>query len=1221
MIKKKKRKQYSPLHTHTFFSFRDCSIRINELVADAYKKGFSSIAVTDHGSMHGTMKLINETVKAGRKVLEGELKSRDVNSEVIEKVLSAIPKRRLLQHCYNDAPKLIALAESDEAIMESILVAIEKEVKPIIGVEAYVIPDSYENNADKTLAKKRYHLILLAKSEEGYYQIAKAVCESHKHQLITPKSVFPRMTHSVLEECFLGGDEVIALSGCIQGEVPSLLLAGEYELAKERAIFYEDIFGKGNFYLEIQDHGMEEEFHLLPLLTKLSEETGIKLVATNDAHFLEPSGAQVRDILVANRFMKTIYDENFDKTLDTLDQKTEAQMLKLFPDHEDAVYESGRIADLCNCELPLENKYLVFPLPEGETEKSYLRKLAEAGMAKRYPLLAKESKESQDMMWTRFEYELDIIDRQHYNGYLLSVQDFINYGKSIGMVGPGRGSAAGSLICYLIGITDVDPIKYDLVFERFLNPDRVSAPDIDIDFDETRDEVIEYVKRKYGANKVSKIMTVGTYAARAAIKAVGRALNIPYDICDKIAKMIPQKPGITLDKVLAENALLKEEYDADKTVRRLIDEAKRIEGLGANTGVHPAGIIIADRPVDDCVPLLYDKKKDIWITQLDKDECEADAGLLKMDFLRLENLTTMKMAIKEIKKAYGVDLDLLAIDYEDPRVYKEIFQAGNTKGVFQFESGGMVDLLKRFKPKCFEDIILLVAAYRPGPMQYLEEIINVKRGKKAEYIIPEMEKILGVTYGKPIYQEQIMKIFSDIAGFSLGVADIIRRAMSKKKLKELEGYLPKFQEALIRNGAKIEDAETFKDEMMNFAEYAFNKSHAAAYSVVSYQTAYLKCYYPKEFMAGVLTSSLLKDKKKLPIYLAEARKMGFEILVPCINSSDINFTPVKEGIRFGMCGIKNVGAAGQTIVDEREENGPYKDFEDLIQRIARRDPKGLNKTAIESLIMSGAFSEVSSMNKNQLMYNSKAYIDRVKKLENDFNQNDQICFEGMYELGVNSFRFETELQEYGKEYILEQEFELLSCYLSGHPLDSIKDILEKNADVAIAEIDETMDGSHITVAGQISSFALLNRKTDGAEMGRFVIEDLTGKVDAIAFTKAFAKSKNLIANNAVVELKGKVMVDSEENEFGEVTILGIQISVEEVSVLSANKNIYVDLCDGNQWEEIKHIFEAESGKSDVIARINGKIYSTGLKSHLSDYVRSELVNKKVFFQEVAKGIA
>lgn len=1155
------------LHSHSEFSFRDACMSVETYVKKVKALGMKACALTDHGNMHGVYKFFKTAKKEG--------------------------------------------------------------IKPIVGVEAYVLP--YKEMADSENTAERhikYHLTLLAKDEKGYLQLAKATT---KAQLLKDRKTYPRMTYDDMKTLFVGG-HVVALSGCVQGELSQILLDRDnpnaYEEAKQKALFYQDIFGEGNYFIEIQNHGIDLELEVLPKLVQISKDTGIPLVATNDAHYAEKQDSEVRDWVVALRFGQKVSDPDFQRDCGELYVKSAQEMANLFSAYPEAVENTLKIADMCNFEFRREKRFPHFRVPDGKTEDEHLRDLAYEGLYKRFPDFEDYSQEEKDKMVQRIEHELGVISKLNYAGYHLITQDFLQEGRRIGMVGPGRGSAVGSFVCYLIGITDINPLPYDLVFERFLNEDRVSDPDIDSDFCDRREDVIEYVKKKYGNESVCSIVTFGSMAARAAIRNVGRVTGRPLDLCDLVAKMVPNKPGITLDEAIEENPDLKKAVQEDASVRTLIEDAKKFEGLVIQSGVHAAGVIIADSDISDYVPLMFDEEENLWICQFDKYDVE-ELGLLKMDFLGLKNLTIIKRTLEDIERNHGVKMTIYDIPLDDQRVYKEIFSAGKTKAVFQFESSGMVQLLKRFQPEKFEDLILLNAAYRPGPLQYLDQIIEVKYGKrKPKYIVKELEEILSVTYGSPIYQEQIQRIFHRIAGFSLGVADIIRRAMANKDLRSLERYLPAFKEALIKLGASKEEADRFANELMEFAKYAFNKSHSTAYAYLAFITAWLKLYYPVEYMANAIS---LSTTKELPVYIKEARDIGIPVLPPSINESGKLFTPTKAGtIRFGLSSIKNVGKSADEIIAEREANGPYQSMRDFAERqIKVRGGRALYKQVRESLILTGAFDEFA-YNRKQTLQGSEKLVDALKEVRD--RQKILDAFRGEYSAKIKEakengcderefdklirkvdrmlnarirnldkanqnlqeFQFDSTVPEFEKSELLRLERELIGFYASGHPLDDYQAIIQEKSELTIGDIDEEHDGRMVLIVGQISDFKQLYRKRDGAAMGKFLLEDLTGTIEAIAFTKAYAKFQSNIVNNEIVVVQGRVQAEVERDEEGEIIHSDIQLVVQEVSPITFDRKVYVKIPNVFAWDMAKEVVLRHEGSAPLYVYVTDQkqIYKT-----------------------------
>lgn len=1185
---------FGHLHVHSEYSLKDSPVKVGEIIDRAMNLGQNFIAITEHGNMHSVLKFYNACMDTSKKLVKKAGADLGIDDKVLSEIIELIPRGKNMKQALRDVPKL---KQYEEKYPDLIKAVVKREVKPILGVEAYVIPSKEMiESEDKSVSTTRHHLVLLAKDEVGYRQLIKAVSMSYLYQHKTQKSVFPRMTYELMREHFSGG-HIIALSSCIQGEVPELILDGKYNEAKEKALFYQSLFGEGNFYLELQNHGLPEELEVLPHLVKISKETGIPVVATNDVHYANKEQARVRDMVVAMRLETTISDEGFEPDCRELYVKSYEEMIELFKDIPEAVHNTVNIAEQCNVEFKKEKRFPKYDVPDEKSEEEYLIQLANEGVYKRFPEFDSWKDKYKKLVLDRMNRELKTINKLHYAGYHLIVQDFINKGKSIGLVGPGRGSAVGSLVCYLIGITDVNPLKYDLIFERFLNEERVSDPDIDTDFGSNRDEVIEYVRNKYGYNAVCNIVTFGTLAARASIRYAGRVTGKPLSLCDRIAKMVPNKPGITLYKAMEENPDLKVEYESHRSVRDLIDDALLIEGLVVQTGIHAAGIIIADRDISDYIPIMYDQKEDTWVTQLDMIECEAE-GLLKMDFLGLENLTVIENTLKDIERIHGRKISLYDIDLNNKEevneVIRNIFAKGRTKAIFQFESVGMRSLLKRFQPSSIEDLILLNAAYRPGPLQYLDEIINIKhKRQKPYYICPSMRTILELTYSKPIYQEQIMRMFNQIGGFSLGESDIIRRGMAKKHIEEIEKYLPQFKEKLIEAGAKPKDAEKFCEELIDFANYAFNKSHSAAYAIIAYYTAWLKHFYPEEYMANVLSRA---SSEKLPIYIKECRDMGIEVLPPSVNDSGRSFTPVGKGvIRFGLYGVKYVGKACDDILEVRESSGKFTSLKDFINKMVKVSSRAVNKRVIESLIMTGALDEFG-LNRRQMMDGCSEYVKNLKEyIKKKETAKRKETIERARQKAEKP-HFNPDIPEYSKDYILEKEKELIGFYASGHPLDDYSRVIDEKADVMVGDIDEDSNQNYVTLVGQINSFQPLFRKRDGKAMGKFTLEDLTGEIDCICFTKVYEEYKDHIVEGSVVVLKGRVMADVERDaETNEVINAEIQISVSEVVPVESEQRIYVKLDTIFDWtDKAKPIFDQYPGLDTLYVHFNmeDQVYET-----------------------------
>ena len=922
-------------------------------------------------------------------------------------------------------------------------------------------------------------------------------------------------------------------------------LGDVYEQAKSVAIRYNEIFGQGNFFLEIQDHGIPEELVVKNSFIRMSKETGIPLTVANDVHFKSPEFARKRAIVAALRYPSwTIQDIIGQQGNDQLYFKSNEEMKKLFSDIPQAIENTSRIAEMCNV---FYKKELHFPNFEdttwGLTPEEYLRKIAKDNIINRYPDYNEWNEDVKTSFQKRFEYELNIINKMGYASYIAIVQDFINFSKrqfSENSVGPGRGSGAGSLICYLIGITNVDPLRYGLIFERFLNPERVSLPDIDVDFATSiRDKVVGYVANRYAykgnywagkelSGTTCNIYTEGTLAARSAIRQVGKVTGVSLAVCDQIAKLIPAVPKMTLKKALNEEPALKELYDTDTQIKCLVDDAILVEGIPVQTGIHAAGVIIADKPVNEYAPMFYNIDTNCWVIQFDMVSCEADAGLIKMDFLALKNLDILLRASRFIAATQKKAINFKVVNKaDDANVIDSIYAHGKTNGVFQFESGGMKQTLKSFIPHSIDDIILLNAAYRPGPMQYIPQVTDVKFNRKeAEYIVPEMAAILDVTYGSPIYQEQIQQIFHNIAGFSLGQADIIRRAMSKKHLDELEAAKDGFFKGFFKKGAKKEDIEAFWTQLLDFANYAFNKSHAAAYSILSYYTAYVKHYFPVEYMASLLSYSSNED---LTLYSKELKDLGIKLLGPDVNKSVVYTAPNANGqIRYGLMHIKGVASAANKIVEERKKKifTSYKDF------IVRCVVAGISKTAVEGLIKSGALDSLLEVSRQTALMSVaeelKACRNSFKKAE--FNNDDEAC---AFLMNPENFTLPkpTIIPEFSNEEILKLEKEVTGIYVSGHPLTKYEDIIGQQNTSKIADI-EPVKNQEVSLTGYISSYRKMKTKKDNKEMCSFVLEDETGEVEVIVSAFAYKKFSSQFCEGGIVTITGKLSVET--NDEGDV---------------------------------------------------------------------------------------
>lgn len=1028
----------------------------------------------------------------------------------------------------------------------------EEGIKPIIGCEIYTT----ENRLDKSGGRgenETNHLLLLCKNDLGYHNLIKIVSAGFTDGFYYK----PRVDTEILKK-YKGG--IIALSACLAGEIPKALLSGNFDRAKEITKEYKEIFD--SFYIELQDHGIEEQKKLNPLLVKLAKETDTPLAATNDTHYILREDAKNQDVLLCIQTGKTLDDDNRMRfETDEFFLKSEEEMRALFPYAPEALENTNKIAEECNFEFEFGKRHLPeFDVPDNGDPFLYLQSLCNKGLNERY-------KSPTEDLYERLNYELGVIRQMGFTDYFLIVWDFINYAKKNSIpVGPGRGSAAGSIVSYTLGITDIDPIRYNLIFERFLNPERVSMPDIDIDFcPKRRGEVINYVIEKYGAENVSQIGTFGTMKARGAIRDCGRVLGIPYAEVDTIAKMVPMDLGMTLDLAL-ENPKLKEAYNSSEQVRTLVDTARAVEGLPRNVGTHAAGVVIAGKSVSSYVPI--QRSEDIISTQYTKDTVE-ELGLLKMDFLGLRNLTVIDDTVK-IAKSMGIDIDIKNIDYNVPEVYEMISQ-GDTDGVFQLESGGMRSFMKRLIPKNIEDITAGIALYRPGPMDFIPTYIKNKTNpNNITYKHPLLKDILEVTYGCIIYQEQVMQIVRNLAGFSMGRADEVRRAMSKKKEKEMKRARQSFiygednddgtvrYMGCVRNGIDEKTAEKIFDDMDAFAKYAFNKSHAAAYSFVAYQTAYLKCLYPAQFMAALI-SSVMDNSNKVAAYINNCTQKGIKILPPDINKSHADFSVEGNNIRFGLTTIKNVGDTFvRNCVAEREKNGKFKSLRDFVSRMIGE----LNKRSVECLIKSGAFDSLGA-SRAQFLSVYEEVIDSESRAGKN-NIVGQLTFFG--EDDSKEDIFPEKVHEYTKRELLNMEKEVAGIYMSAHPLDEYRDAIQKLNFVTCGSVaasgenedSEFSDGSEISLVGIIS----LRRDKltrSNTNMAFITLEDFTGSIEVIVFPKVLARFDSILSENDIVLIHGrldikdeepaKIILDSASPFTGASSVLSIKLSDENLKKL------------------------------------------------------------------------
>ena len=1017
-------------------------------------------------------------------------------------------------------------------------------IKPILGCEVYVAPGSrFDKTPGNSSEDRYYHLVLLAENQTGYQNLMKIVSKG----FVDGYYYKPRVDMEVLEKYSEG---IIALSACLAGEVQKFLLRGMYAEAMEAAKRYENIFGKNNFFLELQDHGMQEQGMVNQQLLRLSQDTGIELVATNDVHYTYADDEKPHDVLLCIQTGKKLADE--DRMRYEGGQyfvKSEDEMRALFPYALEAIENTQKIADRCNVDFEFHvTKLPKYDVPDGYTAWEYLNKLCFEGLHQKY-----ENPEGE--LTERLTYELNTIKNMGYVDYFLIVWDFINYARTNGiMVGPGRGSAAGSIVSYTLGITNIDPIKYQLLFERFLNPERVSMPDIDIDFCyERRQEVIDYVVRKYGAENVAQIVTFGTLKAKAVVRDVGRVMDLPYALCDSISKMIPNDLGMTLDKALDASTELRELYQKDAQVQELIEVSKRLEGLPRHSSMHAAGVVICQEPVDEYVPLSLGSDGSVT-TQFVMTTLE-ELGLLKMDFLGLRTLTVIRDAVRLIEKNTGKKIDIDHIDYNDKAVLDSI-GTGKTDGVFQLESAGMKSFMKELKPQSLEDIIAGIALYRPGPMDFIPQYIKGKNDQNAiTYDCPQLEPILKATYGCIVYQEQVMQIVRDLAGYTLGRSDLLRRAMSKKKADVMEKERQNFvygnpEEGVpgcIANGIHEATANKIYDEMIDFAKYAFNKSHAAAYAIVSYQTAYLKHYYPVEFMAALMTS-VIDNAGKVAEYIYTCRQMGIKILPPDINTGEGNFSVSGDNILYGLSAIKSVGRPViEAIVAEREKNGPFKHLKDFIERLTGKE---VNKRTIESFIKAGALDCLGGTRKQFMMIYIKI-VDQVAQ-EKKYSMTGQMTLFDMVSEEQKS-EFDIPLPnvgEYEKETMLAFEKEVLGIYVSGHPMEEYEAKWKKSitATTMDFQLDEetghtkVREGERAIIGGMIAAKTIKYTKTNKT-MAFLSIEDLMGTVEVMVFPRDYEKSKQYLNEDAKVFVKGRV---SEEDGGASKLICETVIPFEDV---------------------------------------------------------------------------
>ncbi len=1052
---------FAHLHVHTEYSLLDGACRIERLLDTAKEMGQEAVAITDHGCMYGVVDFYKAAKKRG--------------------------------------------------------------IKPIIGCEVYVARRTRFDKVHELDGESR-HLVLLCENETGYHNLIALVSKAWVEGFYNK----PRVDLDLLQEYHQG---LIALSACLAGEIPRALSRNDYEGAKEAALRYEEIFGKGNFFLELQDHGLAEQKRINPQIIRLSRETGIPLVATNDCHYITQADSKMHHVLICIQTGRTVEDEN---TLEFGSEefyfKSEEEMRSLFPDVPEAITNTWEIAQRCNVELEFgKTKLPAFFTPDGSDNQDFFRRLCEEGLKRRYG--EAPSQELKD----RLEYEISVITKMGYVNYYLIVWDFIRYAKSKGIpVGPGRGSGVGSLAAYCVGITNVDPMRYNLLFERFLNPERVSMPDFDVDFsDERRDEIIDYVVDKYGDDHVAQIVTFGTMAARGALRDVGRAMAIPYNKVDQVAKLVPMSLGMTLDTAMKQSKDLRERYDSDDQVRELLDMARKVEGMPRHASTHAAGVVITDKRVMDYVPL--SKNDDAVVTQYTMTAIE-ELGLLKMDFLGLRNLSVIDNAAKMIQRREP-DFSMEKISQDDSQVF-QMLREGHSEGVFQFESPGMKRLLVQAQPESVEDLIAIISLYRPGPMQFIPLYLeNRKDPSKIQYRHPLLQPILEPTAGCIIYQEQVMQIFRDLAGYSLGRADIVRRAMSKKKHdvleREREVFLHGQQredgtwevEGCLRRGVDEQTAQTLFQEIESFASYAFNKSHAAAYAVVAYETAYLKCHYPCEYMAALL-SSVLGQTGKVAEYIDECGRLGISVLPPHVNYSESGFTVVGKSIRFGLLAVKNLGRGViARMVEERRGGGEFTSFYNFCKRVSGRD---MNRRAVESLIKCGALDDLGN-NRREMLLSVERVMD---SLEADKRRNveGQLGFFDSPNVAQSGEPTMERAEDFSQGDKLAMEKEVTGMYLSGHPMSAYAGLYQERGYARMDEILQSageeepgryQDGQWVTVLGMVTD--IRKKITKGNSQMAFVtLEDMYGSMTVLVFPKPLEQYGTLLSDGSVVEVQGKL---------------------------------------------------------------------------------------------------
>jgi DNA polymerase-3 subunit alpha len=1132
--------EFTHLHLHTEYSLLDGACDVKKLVHQVAKLGQKSVAMTDHGNIYGAVHFFDYAKEAG--------------------------------------------------------------VKPILGCELYVCKAEDHRAPVQSGTKDYNHLLVLAENEEGYRNLVEITSESSLHGFYRK----PRISKAYLAQHSKG---LICSSGCLSGEICEELVAGNYEKARDVALQYRDIFGKNNFYLEIQDQGLEAEKKIHEGLFRLERELEIPMILTNDSHYLCGEDSHAHDVMLCVQTGSKIHDENrFRFDTDQFFVKSAEQMAQLFPDSPDVMQRTMEVAERCNLKMhKVDDPFPQFDVPEGRTIDSYFEEICRQGFQKRINTHIKHLEKSGQLRnpistyEARLNYEIGIIHQMHYSGYFLIVWDFIKYAKDHGIpVGPGRGSGAGSLVAYCMEITNIDPMQNVLLFERFLNPERVSMPDIDVDFCmNRRSEVYDYVVRKYGRDQVSQIITFNTMAAKASIKDCGRALDLPYGDVDKIAKLIPATVGMTIDKALIEVPDLKKAYDSDATVRNLIDTAKKLEGLVRGQGVHASAVVIAPRPLTELVPVARTKNDEI-VTAYDMKSVDK-MGLLKFDFLGLTTLTVIDDCLKLIQQNRGVKVDMSTIPLDDQETFVKVFQQALTSGVFQFESNGMRDMLRRYKPEKLEELTALTALFRPGPIQggMTDDFIERKWGRrKVEYALAPMEKVLKETLGVMVYQEQVMQIANVLASYSLGEADLLRRAMGKKKPEEMAKQRARFIEGAVANGHPKAVVTEIFEQMEKFAGYGFNKSHSAAYGLVSYETGYLKTHYPVEFMAALLTSETSKPENVVK-YIAECKEVGISVEPPDVQISRAQFTPKGDAIRFGLAAVKNVGGnAIDSIIKAREELGrPFLSIWEFCEKV---DLRVMNKRVIESLIKAGALDTMGK--RGQLMAAVDKAMERAQKAQKDLEAGQAGLF-GMFEEVSPKSKAGDDLPhvaDWEESERLQNEKEVLGFYVSGHPLDKYAEKLKNLTGViSVSEAlerkpperrwgKETDPADEVQVAGQLAGLRVQKSKRDGKLYAMAALEDSTGKIDIICFSRDYERLHEQLKIEAPILARGILMGD--EDTPPKISVSGI-MALEAVQVkMPTGVRIRLNLDNASEglFQELKNAADAAPGPSKIMIHLEKK---------------------------------